>query len=176
VPSAPPAHAHRWREGGQRHATAWTSPLREVARQRADVAPDADGGTGWWQLITRLEPLIHELHSFEEPLLIVSHQATLRVLRAYLLRNRSMPRDDCPSVDIPQHTVMKITWDGWNYEVKPSALEATMKTAAWPPPEDRKWKPEDAEVLRGAAETPLGSEEWFWLGPDPKRSDGQHNL
>ena len=71
-------------------------------------------GESYLDLITRLEPLIHELHSFQEPLLIVSHQATLRVLRTYLLRDRSKPREKCPSVDIPQHTVMKITWDGWN--------------------------------------------------------------
>ena len=58
------------------------------------------------------------MESYHEPLLIVSHQATLRVLRTYLLRDRSKPREKCPSVDIPQHTVMKITWDGWNFEVQ----------------------------------------------------------
>ena len=79
-------------------------------------------GESYLDLITRLEPLIHELHSYEEPLLIVSHQATLRVLRAYLLRDRSMPREMCPAVDIPQHTVMKITWDGWNFEVRTGPL------------------------------------------------------
>jgi len=72
-------------------------------------------GESYLDLITRLEPLVHELHSYREPLLIVSHQATLRVLRAYLLRDRSKPREKCPSTDIPQHTVMKITWDGWNF-------------------------------------------------------------
>ena len=55
-------------------------------------------GESYLDLITRLEPLIHELHSFQEPLLIVSHQATLRVLRTYLLRDRSKPREKCPSV------------------------------------------------------------------------------
>jgi len=56
------------------------------------------------------------------------HQATLRVLRAYLLRDRSKPREKCPSTDIPQHTVMKITWDGWNFVPTPSVLEPRMKS------------------------------------------------
>jgi broad specificity phosphatase PhoE len=123
-------------------------------------------GESYLDLITRLEPLIHELHAYQEPLLIVSHQATLRVLRAYLLRDRSTPRDSCPSTDIPQHTVMKITWDGWNHEVTPSALEKKMKAKEWPPQETERWTP--AVAARG--EAPIGCEEWFWLGPDPKSS------
>ena len=134
-------------------------------------------GESYLDLITRLEPLIHELHSYEEPLLIVSHQATLRVLRAYLLRDRNCPREECPSTDIPQHTVMKITWDGWNYDIPPSPLQKKMKSKTeWPPQEADKWTPDDALALRSTAEPPIGTEEWFWLGPDPKRSDGQHNL
>jgi broad specificity phosphatase PhoE len=120
-------------------------------------------GESYLDLITRLEPIIHELHSYEEPLLIVSHQATLRVLRAYLLRDRSMPRDLCPSVDIPQHTVMKITWDGWNHQVTPSVLEERLKAKQWPP---ERWSPSTA--AHGKTESPIGCEEWFWLGPDPK--------
>lgn len=138
-------------------------------------------GESYLDLITRLEPLIHELHSYEEPLLIVSHQATLRVLRAYLLHDRSKPRETCPSINLPQHTVMKITWDGWNFEVEPSLMERNMKpasgvnhmetgsSATWPPPEGHEWKPEDAAAMRGTAEPPIGKEEWFWLGPDPKK-------
>jgi len=128
-------------------------------------------GESYLDLITRIEPLIHELHAFEEPLLIVSHQATLRVLRAYLLRDRSNPRDSCPAVDIPQHTVMKITWDGWNYQVTPSVLEEKMKTKEWPPSEAERWTPEVAAAALGKEESPIGCEEWYWLGPDPKLSN-----
>jgi len=131
-------------------------------------------GESYLDLITRLEPLIHELHSYEEPLLIVSHQATLRVLRTYLLRDQSRPREKCPSMDIPQHTVMKITWDGWNFQVAPSKLEAKIKSKQWPPPEAERWSPEG--MPEGRPELPIGTEEWHWLGPDPKRSDGQANL
>jgi broad specificity phosphatase PhoE len=133
-------------------------------------------GESYLDIMTRLEPLILELHSYQEPLLIVSHQATLRVLRAYLLRDSSISRDRCPTIDIPQHTVMKITWDAWNFEVQPSPLEARMKSKQWPPPEDEKWTTQDAEAALGQPEPPTGREEWYWLGPDPKRSDGQQNL
>ena len=46
-------------------------------------------GESYLDLITRLEPLIHELHSFQEPLLIVSHQVTRTRARA---RARTAPR------------------------------------------------------------------------------------
>jgi len=127
-------------------------------------------GESYLDLITRLEPLIHELHSYEEPLLIVSHQATLRVLRAYLLKNPARPREQCPAINLPQHTVMKITWDGWNFEVEPSALEQKMKSSKeWPPAEEERWRPEDEAGWLGQPEPPIGREEWYWLGPDPKK-------
>ena len=77
-------------------------------------------------------------------------------------------------MDIPQHTVMKITWDGWNFQVAPSKLEAKIKSKQWPPPEAERWSPEG--MPEGRPELPIGTEEWHWLGPDPKRSDGQANL
>ena len=51
------------------------------------------------------------MESYHEPLLIVSHQAVLRVLYAYLM---GKPRSSAPKIEIPLHTVMKITYDGWN--------------------------------------------------------------
>ena len=128
--------------------------------------------------------------------------------------------------------VMKITWDGWNFHQRPSALEKRVKAKKnWPPAESEKWTPkvhrtlflefefrksykkeqtrrqsvskshtfghsltpvlgtlstrrreigaEAAEVAAdalGQPDAPIGSEEWYWLGPDPKRCDGQHNL
>ena len=51
------------------------------------------------------------------------HQAVLRVLRAYLLHR---PRATCHAGSIPQHTVMKITWDGWHFPPLASPLETDM--------------------------------------------------
>ena len=126
-------------------------------------------GESYLDLITRLEPLVHELLSYEEPLLIVSHQAVLRVLRAYLLHQ---PRERCHATSIPQHTVMKFTWDGWHFPPTASPLGAQMATS-WPPPESDAWQPPTGPVM---AQEAVGSEEWVWLGPDTWRSDGQAQL
>mmetsp|Transcript_4645 Transcript_4645/g.11562 ORF Transcript_4645/g.11562 Transcript_4645/m.11562 type:complete len:565 (+) Transcript_4645:224-1918(+) len=67
-------------------------------------------GESYLDLIARLDPLMHELESYKEPLLVVSHQATLRVLYSYLVGGE---RRDAPKVEIPLHTLIKITWDGW---------------------------------------------------------------
>ena len=37
-------------------------------------------GESYFDILSRLDPLVHEMESYHEPLLIVSHQATLRVL------------------------------------------------------------------------------------------------
>lgn len=123
-------------------------------------------GESYLDLITRLEPLIHELLSYEEPLLIISHQAVLRVLRAYLLHR---PRATCHAGSIPQHTVMKITWDGWHFPPLASPLETEMIQKRWPPSEA--WSPSIA-----LKDEVIGTEEWVWLGPDTKRGDGQKNI
>ena len=52
------------------------------------------------------------MESYKEPLLIVSHQAVLRCLYAYLM---NLPRGQCPKLEIPLHTVIKISWDGWQH-------------------------------------------------------------
>jgi broad specificity phosphatase PhoE len=54
----------------------------------------------------RLEPVIIELMRQQGPVLIVSHQATLRVLYAYLTFRRP---SECPSLPMPLHTVIQLT-------------------------------------------------------------------
>ena len=63
-------------------------------------------GESYTDLIARLEPLAHELERLREPVLIVAHQAILRVLYAYFM---GLPRESCPKVSIPLNTVIKIT-------------------------------------------------------------------
>jgi len=67
-------------------------------------------GESYLDLIARLDPLMHELESYVEPLLIVSHQATLRIVYSYLV---GLPRAEAPKIEIPLHTVIKLCWDGW---------------------------------------------------------------
>jgi len=66
-------------------------------------------GESYFDLIARLDPLIHELESYKEPILIVSHQATLRIIFSYLM---GIDREHAPKQSIPLHTVLKITYGG----------------------------------------------------------------
>ena len=88
------------------------SQFRDEAllRKRDKLGYRYPRGESYLDLIARVDPLVHELESYEEPLLVVSHQATLRILYAYLT-NR--PRADAPKIAIPLHTLIKVTWDGW---------------------------------------------------------------
>jgi broad specificity phosphatase PhoE len=72
-------------------------------------------GESYYDIIERLDPMVIEMLKFDEPLLIVSHQATLRLVRGFLM---GVPRNECPAYEIPLHTVMKITWDGWSKAVQ----------------------------------------------------------
>ena len=63
-------------------------------------------GESYTDLIARLEPLAHELERSREPVVIVAHQAILRVLYAYFMGFR---REDCVGVSIPLNTVIRIT-------------------------------------------------------------------
>jgi broad specificity phosphatase PhoE len=53
---------------------------------------------------------VHELESYHEPTLIVSHQAVLRMMYAYFM---GIDRMDAPRIPIPLHTVIKLTYNGW---------------------------------------------------------------
>jgi len=68
-------------------------------------------GESYLDLIARLDPLMHELESYREPLLVVSHQATLRVLYAFLTGKL---RADAPKLNIPLHTVIRLRWEPWD--------------------------------------------------------------
>lgn len=63
-------------------------------------------GESYTDLISRLEPMAHEMERSQETLLIVAHQAILRVLYAYFI---GKPREACPDVSIPLNTVIKLT-------------------------------------------------------------------
>jgi broad specificity phosphatase PhoE len=75
------------------------------------LAAPLAGGESYFDIISRLDPLVHELESYREPTLIVSHQAVLRMLYAYF---KGDDRMEAPSKDIPLHTVIKLTYNGWS--------------------------------------------------------------
>jgi len=68
-------------------------------------------GESYYDIIARLDPVMHELETHSDPLLIVSHQATLRIVYSYLM---GMDRRIAPKQTIPLHTVIKIEYDPWH--------------------------------------------------------------
>lgn len=63
-------------------------------------------GESYADVIQRLEPLIVELERQRSPVLLIAHQAVLRVLYGYLA---GKPQDECPHLSIPLHTVIQLT-------------------------------------------------------------------
>ena len=62
-------------------------------------------GESYLDLIRRLEPFIYEVESSSKPLLIVSHQATLRCLYSYF---EAYKVDMIPYINVSQHTLIKL--------------------------------------------------------------------
>lgn len=62
-------------------------------------------GESYLDLVHRLEPLILELGRLTKPVLIIGHQATLRVLLAYLTDQN--PKT-CPDTLMPLHTLVSL--------------------------------------------------------------------
>ena len=63
-------------------------------------------GESYQDVIHRLEPVITELMRQTKPILIVAHQAILRVLYGYLTNKRP---EECPVISIPLHYVIQLT-------------------------------------------------------------------
>lgn len=62
-------------------------------------------GESYLDLIDRLDPVVLMLERWNAPILIIAHQAVLRVLYAYMV---GTPIRRIPHLDIPMHTVIKL--------------------------------------------------------------------
>jgi len=81
-------------------------PEEAAARKADKFGYRYPRGESYIDLINRLEPIAHEMERQREPLLVVAHQAILRVLYAYFT---GMRREECVKVSIPLNMVIKIT-------------------------------------------------------------------
>ena len=86
----------------------------EIAAQYPEdyAARDADkytyryrGGESYADLVHRIEPVIMELERVEN-ILIISHQAIIRVILAYFLDKKA---EEMPYIQVPLHTLIKLT-------------------------------------------------------------------
>jgi broad specificity phosphatase PhoE/predicted kinase len=63
-------------------------------------------GESYQDVIQRLVPVVVEMERCREPLLIVAHQAVVRLLYAYLM---GIPPQQAPHLEIPLHTLIQLT-------------------------------------------------------------------
>eukprot|EP00298_Acanthocystis_sp_HF-20_P003779 c14125_g1_i1.p1 GENE.c14125_g1_i1~~c14125_g1_i1.p1 ORF type:complete len:484 (+),score=174.95 c14125_g1_i1:34-1452(+) len=90
-------------------------PVEYKERQTNKLEYRYPRGESYLDVINRLDPIIQEMERVKEPLLIISHQAILRVLCAYF---QGLPREAAPSIPIPLHTVVKLTLDTYDCTVE----------------------------------------------------------
>jgi broad specificity phosphatase PhoE len=64
--------------------------------------------------------LIVDLERQRRPVLLVAHQAIIRVLYSYLM---GRPQEECPHVPIPLHTLIELTPTAYGYEERRIDLE-----------------------------------------------------
>jgi broad specificity phosphatase PhoE len=63
-------------------------------------------GESYLDVISRLDPLVQELESYQEPVLIIGHQGVLRLIYAYFT---GMDRADACTASIPLNAVITLT-------------------------------------------------------------------
>ncbi|CAM9741198.1 unnamed protein product [Ectocarpus sp. 12 AP-2014] len=88
-------------------------PAEYEARQKDKLRYRYPGGESYQDLFLRLEPVIFEMLRERSPLLVVGHQAILRVLYGYLTGKAP---GECPTIHMPLHTVIKLTPKAYSCE------------------------------------------------------------
>jgi broad specificity phosphatase PhoE len=88
-------------------------PEEYAARAKNKFSYRYPRGESYQDIVHRLEPVIIELMRQRTPVLIISHQATLRVLYAYLTDRAP---ESCPDVLVPLHTVVQVTQKAYGAE------------------------------------------------------------
>ena len=100
-------------DGMTYEAIAASMPDEYSARARNKFSYRYPRGESYQDIVHRLEPVIIELMRQRTPVLIISHQATLRVLYAYLTDRGP---DACPDLPLPLHTVVQLTQKAYGAE------------------------------------------------------------
>ncbi|XP_060521655.1 6-phosphofructo-2-kinase/fructose-2,6-bisphosphatase-like [Cylas formicarius] len=88
---------------------------RELAlRDREKLKYRYPQGESYLDVMARLVPVLTQMEC-ETNILTISHQAVLRCVLAYFLET---PPDEIPYMHVPLHTIIKITLQGYNYNME----------------------------------------------------------
>lgn len=107
-------------EGLTYNSVAKQYPQVAQERKRDKLRYRYPGGESYVDVIHRLEPVILEIERQRGPVLIVAHNAIIRAIYAYLI---GKPQDQCPYIDIPLHTVFKLTTRAYGAEQQTFPLD-----------------------------------------------------
>eukprot|EP00210_Caulerpa_lentillifera_P001990 g1908.t1 len=81
-------------------------PDEYYARQKDKLAYRYPFGESYLDVIQRLEPVIIEMERQRESICLIAHQAIIRAIYTYFMR---LPLDECPSIEVPLHTIIELT-------------------------------------------------------------------
>ncbi len=81
-------------------------PDEHAAREADKLRWRYPRGESYEDVVQRLDRVIVELERYRTPVLVIAHRAVLRVLYAYF---RQLPIEQAPHVEMPLHTVVKLT-------------------------------------------------------------------
>jgi broad specificity phosphatase PhoE/predicted kinase len=95
-------------------------PQEFAARKRDKLAYRYPRGESYQDVIQRLDRVIIELERYRTPVLVIGHRAVLRALYAYF---QQLPRASVPHLDVPLHTVIKLTPTAYSCLEERTALE-----------------------------------------------------
>jgi 6-phosphofructo-2-kinase / fructose-2,6-biphosphatase 2 len=79
--------------------------IQTLANQECRYNYRYQGGESYRDVVIRLEPIIMEMERGSD-IMVVTHQAILRCIYAYFM---NVPQDQSPWMEIPLHTVIKLT-------------------------------------------------------------------
>lgn len=103
-----------YEEVSKKHPEIPRTRLRDKLRYRYP------GGESYVDVIHRLEPVILEIERQPGPVLIIGHNAIFRAVYAYLT---AKSQEECPYIDVPLHTVFKLTTRTYGAQVQQFPLD-----------------------------------------------------
>lgn len=95
-------------------------PEEYEARRRDKFIYRYPRGESYQDIILRLDPVIIELERTRRPVMVIAHNAVIRALYAYF---QGVPRERCPHLPIPLHSVIELTPHAYGCHESRVALE-----------------------------------------------------
>ncbi len=92
-----------------------TMPGEYVARKADKFFYRYPRGESYEDVIQRLDPMIIELERQRQPVLVIAHQAILRAIYGYFM---DRPPEEIPYIEVPLHTVIRLTPTAYGCEEK----------------------------------------------------------